>query len=353
MLFARQAKQRLGFTLIELLVVIAIIAVLIALLLPAVQQAREAARRAQCKSQLKQFGLAIHNYESTMTCLPPSSIIIKRTDGSIWTMDVSPFARLLPYFEQSNVYNMMNVNAEYNDPTLYNSNVVGRVIPFFLCPSEINRAPNFVAKYGNIGGVNFGFCMGDWYVWSGINGSPAGDPLNRSAFGVNLQRRWADFTDGVSNTMLMSEVKNYQPYIRDCGSLSHINTPGNIPSPNADPMTVAPEYSGSGCSILANAHTQWNEVAVHHIGMTTAWPPNKKTPGGPANLYPDVDLNSQRERIGGPTYAAITSRSYHTGGVHSLFGDGSVKYISSSIDGLVWRAVGTVAGGEVASGDSY
>ena len=71
MLFARQAKQRLGFTLIELLVVIAIIAVLIALLLPAVQQAREAARRAQCKSQLKQFGLAIHNYESTMTCLPP------------------------------------------------------------------------------------------------------------------------------------------------------------------------------------------------------------------------------------------------------------------------------------------
>ena len=353
MLSHRRDSRRNAFTLIELLVVIAIIAVLIALLLPAVQQAREAARRAQCKSQLKQFGLAIHNYESTMTSLPPASVIVKRPDGSIWTMDVSPFARLLPYFEQGNVYNMMNLNAEYNDPTLANSNAVGRVIPFFLCPSELNRAPYFIAKYGNIGGVNYGFSMGDWYVWSGINGSPAGDPPTRSAFGVNLLRRWADFTDGTSNTLLMSEVRNYQPYVRDCGSLSQINSPTNIPAPNADPMTVAPEYSGSGCTVLENAHTQWNEVAVHHIGMTTAWPPNKKTPGGPGNMYPDVDLNSQRERIGGPTYAAITSRSYHTGGVHSLFGDGSVRFVSSSVDGKLWRALGTVAGGEVVSSDGY
>lgn len=344
----QQTKDhRSAFTLIELLVVIAIIAVLVALLLPAVQQAREAARRVQCKNQLKQLGLAIHGYESSMNCLPPASVIVKLSSGAIWTMDVSPFARLLPYFEQGNVYNQMNLNAEYNDPSLYNANAVGRVIPLFICPSEINRSTVFIAKFGNIGGVNYGFSMGDWYVWSGINGSPAGDPPTRSAFGVNLHRRWADFTDGTSNTLLMSEVTNFTPYIRDCGSLSNINTPNNVPPPNADPMTVAPEYSGSGCTVLANAHSQWNEITVHHIGMTTAWPPNKKTPGGPGMVYPDVDLNSQRERIGGPTYAAITSRSYHVGGVHSLLGDGSVRFISSNIDGFLWRGLGTVQGGEV------
>ena len=100
-------------------------------------------------------------------------------------------------------------------------------------------------------------------------------------------------------------------------------------------------------------HTQWAEVAVHHIGFTTAWPPNKQTPGGPGFTTPDVDLNSERERIGGPTYAAVTSRSYHPGGVNTLFGDGHVKFVKSSIDGMAWRALGTVAGGEVLSGDQY
>ena len=87
--------------------------------------------------------------------------------------------------------------------------------------------------------------------------------------------------------------------------------------------------------------------------MTTAWPPNKQTPGGPGNAYPDVDINSERERSGGPTFAAVTSRSYHPGGVNTLFGDGSVKFIKSTIDGMVWRGLGTVAGGEVISADSF
>ena len=85
---------------------------------------------------------------------------------------------------------------------------------------------------------------------------------------------------------------------------------------------------------------------MHHIGFTTAWPPNKQTPGGPGNLYPDIDIDSQRERIGGPTFAAVTSRSYHPGGVHSLLADGSARFVSNSTNGLVWRALGTVAGGE-------
>ena len=88
-------------------------------------------------------------------------------------------------------------------------------------------------------------------------------------------------------------------------------------------------------------------MTVHHIGFTTAWPPNKKTPGGTGNAYPDVDLNSERERLGGPTFAAVTSRSYHSGGVQSLFGDGSVKFISSFDQRFRLAALGTVAGGEV------
>jgi prepilin-type processing-associated H-X9-DG protein len=91
---------------------------------------------------------------------------------------------------------------------------------------------------------------------------------------------------------------------------------------------------------------------VHHIGMTTAWPPNKKTPGGPGYSTLDMDLNSERERIGGPTYAAITSRSYHPGGVNILLCDGSVRFVKSTIDGWLWRALGTVAGGEIISADA-
>jgi prepilin-type processing-associated H-X9-DG protein len=141
--------------------------------------------------------------------------------------------------------------------------------------------------------------------------------------------------------------------IRDCGTLSQINSPNNIPSPYADPKSVAPEYQGNGCTFHIEGHCEWPEVTVHHIGMTTAWPPNKQTPGGPGYSSPDVDLNSRRERIGGPTYAAVTSRSYHPGGVNILLGDGSVRFVKSTIDGMAWRALGTVAGGEVISSDVY
>ncbi|MBS0206460.1 MAG: DUF1559 domain-containing protein [Planctomycetes bacterium] len=336
-------RRRRAFTLIELLVVIAIIAVLIALLLPAVQQAREAARRVQCKNHLKQLGLAIHNYESTMGCLPPTAVVVKLPGGGLWTSYLGPHARILPYVDQANTFNAININLAYGDPA--NMPAVARVTQIFLCPSEPRREPVVDVSFGTIGGVNYGFSMGDWYVWAGPNGGPP----TRSAFGVNLSRRMGDFVDGTSQTLMMSEVKNYQPYVRDCGALSNIQDPTYIPPPTADPQTVAPEYRSAGCTFLLNAHSQWAELTVHHNGFTTAWPPNKATPGGPGNAYPDVDLNSQRERIGGPTFAAITSRSHHAGGVHSLFCDGSVRFVSSSVDGWVWRGLGTVAGGEISS----
>ena len=343
----RTTKRRTAFTLIELLVVIAIIAVLISLLLPAVQQAREAARRAQCKNNLKQLGLAIYNYESTNSSLPPTAIIIRSPNNSLYTSYLGPLTRILPFIEKGNAYNSINVNTSYGD--LANQPAVAHLTGIFLCPSEPNQQLDLDPSFGLISGNNYAYSMGDWYVWGGPNGTVP----TRSAFGVNLNRRWADFTDGVSQTLFMSEVKNYQPYIRDCGALVNINDPNNIPPPNADPDTVAPEYLAGGCTFLLNGHSQWAELAVHHIGFTTAWPPNKKTPGGPGNVYPDVDLNSERERLGGPTFAAVTSRSHHIGGVHSMFGDGSVKFVSSAIDGNIWRALGTIAGSEVVSGDAY
>ncbi len=343
----RQSRSR-GFTLIELLVVIAIIAILIALLLPAVQAAREAARRAQCVNNMKQLGLAIVNYEQTIGGLPPSAIVVPQAGGTLWTADWGPFARILNYIEQGTIYNTFNMSAAYGDPS--NLTATSQQIGVFICPSEARTDRDNDVSFGLTGPNNYGFCLGDWYVWNGISNSPV---PNRTAFGVNASRTWAAFTDGTSQSVLMAEVKNYQPYIRDCGTLQNINNPNNIPPPTANPLTIAPEYNAAGCAFFLNAHTQWPEITVHHIGFTTAWPPNKKTPGGPATAYPDVDLNSERERLGGPTFAAVTSRSYHPGGVNALFGDGSVHFIKSSVNGFVWRALGSIAGGEVVASDQF
>jgi prepilin-type N-terminal cleavage/methylation domain-containing protein len=345
----KKQRSRCGFTLIELLVVIAIIGLLIGLLLPAVQAAREAARRTQCTNNLKQLGIAILNYESTWGALPQTAVVTSLPGGLIWTNHWCAYGRILPYLEGSVRYAALNMDAPYGD--LANITATGQVISTFLCPSERNLSPLPHATFGNIGGVNYGFCMGDWYV--SLGPEPNTGPPPRSAFGPNLSRRLASFSDGLSGTIWMSEVKNYQPYIRDCGPLANINDPNKIPPPNANPLNVAPEYSAAGCAFFDNGHSQWAEMTVHHIGTTTAWPPNKRTPGGPGMAWPDVDLNSRRERIGGPTFAAITSRSYHPAGVNSLFGDGGVRFVKNSISGFVWRGLGSVAGGEVIGGDAY
>jgi hypothetical protein len=94
-------------------------------------------------------------------------------------------------------------------------------------------------------------------------------------------------------------------------------------------------------------------MSVQHNGFTTAWPPNKITPGGPGMTIPDVDVVGMRERVGGPTFAAVTSRSHHPGGVCSGFADGSAKFVAQTIKGTIWRALGSVNGGEAISDDEY
>jgi prepilin-type N-terminal cleavage/methylation domain-containing protein/prepilin-type processing-associated H-X9-DG protein len=333
-----------GFTLIELLVVIAIIGLLIALLLPAVQSAREAGRRTQCINNIKQLGLAVHQYVDSIGVLPPTMVLAGSGTKVAWSNGWSVQMRILPAIGQGPAYNAINFSVAYQQHE--NTTVTGLVIATFLCPSEANQQPTSHQTFGDVGVNNYGWCMGDWFVW----GSFGGPSPNRSAFGPNQSRTWADFTDGLSQTMLLAEVKSYQPYLRDCGGLSKINDPSSVPTPDANPTQVVPEYAGGSCTLKPDGHAEWVDGGVHHTGFTTAWTPNKVTGGTPG---PDLDINGQREKVGGPTFAAITARSYHPGGVNILLGDGSVRFVKTTINGATWRALGTVGGGEVIGGDSY
>ncbi len=337
---------RRGFTLIELLVVIAIIAILIALLLPAVQAAREAARRMQCLNNLKQLGLAMHNYESTNGAFPPSMCASGTGNNVIWINGWSALARALPFSEQGSLFNSANFSIWKEDPP--NTTTIAMTVAFLVCPSDPNTSVSS-HDYGLSGITNYGVSQGDWFVFGGFSG-----PFNRSAFGMNRARRLAEFTDGTSHTLLAAEVKARQPS-SNCRTvpLSKIKDPNNVPPPTADPYAVAPDYAF--CPLYPDEfHTEWSDGNAHSAGFTTAWPPNRKVLGNiPENLGLDLDLNGYNEELGGPTFAAITSRSYHPNGVNVLMADGSAKFVKSSVDGFTWRALGTVAGGEVVSDGAY
>lgn len=155
-------NQRRGFTLIELLVVIAIIGVLIALLLPAVQAAREAARRMQCTNNLKQMGLALHNYESSNGVLPPSVVLRASGTTLLWSNGWSVHARIAPFAEQGPLFNSMNFDLSYELPE--NQTVASQSVSLFLCPSEIKTERRL--NDGQYFGVtSYGWITGDWFVW--------------------------------------------------------------------------------------------------------------------------------------------------------------------------------------------
>lgn len=351
-------NSRHAFTLIELLVVIAIIAVLIALLLPAVQAAREAARRTSCVSNLKQLGLASHNYESSNGSFQSSNLMQGVGNAApTWANNWSALARCLPYSEQTGVFNAMNFGVKDSQPQ--NTTVCGLLIRMFVCPSDPNtQAYN---DGGTVfGGTNYGSNDGDWYVFGGFPPAIYAGTPSRGAFAVNLARPIASFTDGLSNSILFSEIKTFQFRLK-CSSVGSTWTPTTVPGPNA---ALPVEYAGGGsCSSPSvTMHTRWSNGGVYHAGFSTAWPPNKKTmttytgaalpPTSPSGQV-DADLISVNENDGGPTYGAFTSRSYHPGGVNTLLGDGSVKFVKSGVDGVVWRATGTIAGGEVVGADAY
>jgi prepilin-type N-terminal cleavage/methylation domain-containing protein/prepilin-type processing-associated H-X9-DG protein len=310
-----------GFTLIELLVVIAIIAVLIALLLPAVQAAREAARRAQCLNNLKQLGIAAHNYHDAVGAWPGAELPASTTK-------FSALAHLLGFMEQRTVYNSINFLLIYSDPT--NSTALGTRISTFMCPSDL---PDPHPEYG--GQTNYMADMGSWIVWMSATGPNASLPPPNGIFYGDSATKIADVLDGTSNTGLFSErvVADF--------------TTGII-SPIADVFFSPAQPTTLDAAVAAcQAIDIYNPASQFPLFMGAPWingqhvfqhvtPPNTRSCGFFTALR-----------------ASMPPSSHHPGGVNFLLADGSVRFIRDTINLGTWRAIGTRAGGEVISADSY
>ncbi|MEY3459975.1 MAG: Type secretion system protein precursor [Planctomycetota bacterium] len=323
----KHALRARGFTLIELLVVIAIIAILVALLLPAVQQAREAARRTQCRNNLKQLGIAIHNYHDTYNAIPPAeSHTDYNLNGAIrGPRRYSAFVSLLPYFEQANLFQLIQANVQArgdSGPVPWDGGFAPfrTRLPPILCPSDPDTTEG-----GTIGKTNYMFSRGDgnWdhNQWSGNGGrgqrgffSSAGDG-NDGSNGRN--RNFRDVVDGLSNTIAMSERSKGQPGQRfaNAGALS-LNNGGAL---RDNPASVLPKLvQGQLQGDFARwSGTRWPDGAPAFTGHTTQLGPNK-------GCYVQGGWDGE-DGIYEPS-------SRHTGGVLCLMGDGAVQFISENID---------------------
>jgi prepilin-type N-terminal cleavage/methylation domain-containing protein len=325
--------RRLGFTLIELLVVIAIIAILIALLLPAVQQAREAARRTQCKNNLKQLGIALHNYHDTFTTFPPSAIAmgvgaVDYFNGGSATAaipryrNMSGFVLLLPYIEQSTMYNQWNFNSAASSSNVYglyspatvqgnpDDNAVLSKTPLaaLTCPSD-NGKPFYTGKdryysisLTNEGGYRPSYQFSSHYAayyynhyWNAIS------IQEQRAFGEDRKTNMKDFTDGTSNSVLMVEQtrEKYNGQIGGWSYTCHVN--GGI-----------------------DFTRDWYGI--------NRW---------------DYYYNPAVPLIPGRLGQWMTAGSLHTGGVQAVLGDGSVRFISENIDGSTQNKLAKISDGQV------
>ncbi len=330
-----KSGRRAGFTLIELLVVIAIIAILIALLLPAVQQAREAARRTHCRNNLKQIGLALHNYLDAQGAFPPS-FSVGNGPGGQWSLH----ARILPYIDGVNIYNTADLDQSY----IEGEPPASVRVAAYLCPSDINDKPrdggeHYPTSYGYNAGTYTVFTHSAETIVSGSSTYILGGQFADGSFGPNSRTRPRDFLDGLTNTLCFAEVKAFTPYIRD-----GLDGPVDVPS-DLSVLTAGDFKTDTG-------HTEWVDGRVHQTGFTTVFAPNAITPiSDSTNTAESGDYTSCREAktpcAGMSVRAAVTSRSWHTGAVFVLLMDGSVRSVGDNIGLDIWRNISTRSGHEL------
>ncbi len=326
------SMRRRGFTLIELLVVIAIIAVLIALLLPAVQAAREAARRTQCVNNLKQLGIAMHNYHDTMGSFPIGRQGIHRPTGSTgypgdttgtnhrrtWAFSI------LPYIEQGVVANTVNFSLAYSVASHANDTALTTEIAGFLCPSDPNSGvvnaaaykfhlANYMVNWGNTHYDQAGIATENPYTGPAPGGAVT---FIGAPFALDIAYGIANITDGTSNTLMAAEV-----------------------------IACAPNGSSAD-----HRGAVYNDD--YNCTMFMAYtPPNSPIPDQVPTycVYPYATNPPCINKL--PAFNA--ARSFHPGGVNALMCDGSVKFFKNSISIPIWRALSTTIGGEVVSADAY
>jgi prepilin-type N-terminal cleavage/methylation domain-containing protein/prepilin-type processing-associated H-X9-DG protein len=329
--------RRQAFTLIELLVVIAIIAILIALLVPAVQKVRESASLTQCVNNLKQIGLALHNYHDTYNVFPPGYVDGNTDPNSTPDNDVGPgwgwASYLLPYLEQGNVFNQINFNVPVGSGV--NTAVSQISLSVFQCPSDPYQQDvglydsNFTNIIATVAHGNYVGCNGWEECFNGASGNPGGgvgtdgEPGNLGVGGVgvfyrNSKTRIADVTDGMSNTIFAGERSGNHSPTTWTGAVAGARCPAWMavqpPSPYSPPPGPAYDNADFG-EALVLAHCN----ATH---------------------LPNADF---------PIYDPDTFYSMHNGGANFLFGDGSVHFLSSYINPQTYQALATIAGGEPAN----
>jgi len=305
----RERRSQHGFTLIELLVVIAIIAILVALLLPAVQQAREAARRSSCRNSLKQLGLAMHNYHDVTNRLPIAAMSrlgsTYDTSGYVW------IRYILPYIEQTAIYNQWREQDNYNSGS--NNTLAQKSIPMMRCPSDPPVAfYNSIPQYNyavNLGNTTYQHRDYNSVVYQAGPFTVGGADMSTTDK-EGFSSRLSDITDGTSNTMMMGEVRqgvNYQ----DLRGL-----------------------------------VWWGPA----VGITTFYTPNNSAADRVGGFCPNPNPNAPAcTNVGNQNDVIHTARSQHTGGAHILLCDGSVKFISNNVNLDSWRALSTIKAGEVFS----
>ncbi|MDG2391726.1 MAG: DUF1559 domain-containing protein [Planctomycetaceae bacterium] len=303
-----KSKQKKGFTLIELLVVIAIIAVLVALLLPAVQQAREAARRSACKNNLKQLGLALHNYHDTHSIFPNSydSYFAGGTPSRSFPRNHSWMTMILPFVDQAPLYNSIDFSSQLYGQTLAGGGLItAQKIPTFTCPSDVQIEPDQIY---NLGTTNYAGSQGfDWWRRRG--------QVHEGMFSLQSKVKMASIQDGTSNTIAVGEV----------------NTTGQKWGGRRGGGGT--ERNGGGEAVFRN----W-AVSITHEAIASNASYNITTPDGAG--AEDGTWWKNAPYAMGPYYIAAHPTnsdwpgpsSVHVGGAHYLLADGAVRFISENID---------------------